>query len=166
MTNRARQPYVNGSAETPAHFPGETTPGRETPATDLERLNHRWIQAFNERDWEMERAIRTPDFRAYLSGAPGPLESDAWSAFLAAFTEGFPDSRITIDASVSAGDTVATRWSLTGTHQGPFQGIAPTGRAVRFSGVEYNRVVDGRFAEHWSMFDNVALLRQIGAMPA
>jgi steroid delta-isomerase-like uncharacterized protein len=138
---------------------------RATPTADLKRLNHQWVQAFNERDWEMERAIRTPDFQAYLSGAPEPLGAEAWSAFLAAFTEAFPDARITIDASIAEGDMVATRWSLTGTHQGEFQGIAPTGRTVRFSGIEYNRVVDGRFVEHWSMFDNLALLRQIGAMP-
>jgi predicted ester cyclase len=58
---------------------------------------------------------------------------------------------------------VATRWQLTGTHQGDFQGIAPTGRTIAFSGLEFNRVVEGRIVEHWSMFDNLALLRQIGA---
>ena len=140
--------------------------GPATQTGDLKHLNLRWVEAFNERDWERERAIRTPDFRAYLSGAPEPLDSKAWSAFLTAFTAGFPDSRITVEASISEGDMVATRWNLTGTHQGDFLGIAPTGTAVRFSGVEYTRVVDGRFAEHWSMFDNVALLRQIGALPA
>ena len=61
---------------------------------------------------------------------------------------------------------MATRWTLTGTHQGAFQGIPPTGRPVKFTGIEFNRVVDGQFAEHWSMFDNVALLRQIGAINA
>jgi predicted ester cyclase len=36
---------------------------------------------------------------------------------------------------------------------------------VKFSGIEHNRVVAGQIAEHWSMFDNLALLQQIGAMP-
>jgi steroid delta-isomerase-like uncharacterized protein len=139
--------------------------GHENPARDPKSLNRLWIQAFNERSWETERAVRSPDFRAYLSGTPEPLNTEAWSGFMVAFTKGFPDSRISIDACIAEGNTVATRWSLTGTHQGEFQGIAPTGRPVKFSGLEFNRVVEGRFVEHWSMFDNIALLRQIGAMP-
>jgi len=82
------------------------------------------------------------------------------------FTAGFPDSRISIESCIAEWDTVVTRWTLTGTHQGVFQGIPPTGHPVKFTGLEFNRVVDGRIVEHWSMFDNVALLQQIGAMPA
>ena len=137
--------------------------GEANPPADLKSLNHRWIQAFNERDWRTERAVRGESFRAYLSGAAEPLDNDAWSRFMAAFTEGFPDSRIAIESCIAEGDTVVTRWTLTGTHQGMFQGIPPTGRPVRFTGLEFNRVVGGRFVEHWSMFDNLALLRQIGA---
>lgn len=139
---------------------------RATAPVDLRHLNHRWIQAFNERDWEVEQSLRAPNFQAHLSGAPEPLDGRAWSAFLAGFAASFPDARITIDSSISEGETVATRWRLTGTHQGEFQGIAATGRSVTFSGIEYNRVVDDRIVEHWSMFDNVAILRQLGAMPA
>ena len=79
-------------------------------------------------------------------------------------TTGFPDAQITIDDCIVQGETVATRWHLTGTHRGEFLGVAATGRPIAFDGLEYNRVVDGRFVEHRSMFDNVALLRQIGAM--
>jgi steroid delta-isomerase-like uncharacterized protein len=147
--------------EEPEGFGGEASPGG-----GLKSLNHRWIQAFNDRDWQTERAVRGENFRAYLSGFPGPLDNAAWSGFMAAFTEGFPDSRIDIESCIAEGDSVVSRWTLTGTHQGVFQGIPPTGRPVRFSGIEFNRVVDGRLVEHRSMFDNLALLQQIGAMPA
>jgi len=136
------------------------------PAGSLKSLNHRWIQAFNDRDWQTESTVRGQDFRAYLSGFPEPLDNAAWSGFMTAFTTAFPDSRITIESCISEGDTVVTRWTLTGTHRGIFQGIPPTGRAVRFTGLESNRVLNGRIVEHWYMFDNVALLQQIGAMPA
>jgi len=138
----------------------------ESPVRDLKSLNHRWIRAFNERDWETERAVRSPHFQAHLSGAPEPLDYNAWSGFMMAFTTAFPDARITIEACIEEGDAVSSRWSLTGTHQGEFQGIPATGRPVKFNGVEFNRVVDGRFVEHWSMFDNLALLKQLGAMAA
>lgn len=135
------------------------------PAADLKRLNHCWIQAFNDRDWKTESALRGESFRAYLSGAPEPLDNAAWSGFMTAFTSAFPDSRISIESCIAEGDKVVTRWTLTGTHQGMFQGIPPTGRSVKFTGIEFNRAVDGRLVEHWSMFDNLALLQQIGAMP-
>jgi predicted ester cyclase len=82
-----------------------------------------------------------------------------------AFTPAFPDSPIFIESCVAEGDTVVSRWTLTGTHRGAFQGIPPTGRSITFTGIESNRVVDGKFVEHWSIFDNVALLQQIGALP-
>jgi steroid delta-isomerase-like uncharacterized protein len=109
--------------------------------------------------------LRGKSFRAYLSGVAEPLNNAAWSGFLTSFATGFPDSRIAIESCIEEGDTVATRWTLTGTHTGPFQGIPATGRPVKFSGIEHNRVVAGQIAEHWSMFDNLALLQQIGAMP-
>jgi steroid delta-isomerase-like uncharacterized protein len=142
----------------------ETLSGSEMPS-DLKALNHKWIRAFNERDWRTESAVRAPGFRAVLSGMPEPLGSEAWSGFLTAFTAAFPDCRIAIDACAAEGDTVVTRWTLTGTHLGEFQGIPPTGRKVVFTGIEYNRVSGGRITEHWSMYDNVALLRRLGALP-
>jgi steroid delta-isomerase-like uncharacterized protein len=129
-------------------------------------LNRKWIEAFNERDWKVETEARASDFQATLSGMPGSLNSEGWSGFMAAFTTAFPDSRIVIDDSIAQGDTTATRWTMEGTHMAGFQGIPATGRKVRFAGIEYNRFVNGRIAEHWAMFDNVALLQQLGALPS
>ena len=137
----------------------------DAPVRDLKGLNRSWIHAFNERDWTMEKTFRTPNFRAHLSGTPEPLNSDAWAGFLMAFTQAFPDSQIAIDVCIADGDMAATNWTISGTHKGPFQGIPASGRAVKFSGLELNRFVDGRIVEHWGMFDNLALLQQIGALP-
>ena len=134
------------------------------PAADLKSLNRGWIQAFNDRDWEAESTLRSENFRACLSGAKEPLDNAAWAGFMAAFTTGFPDARIDIESCIAEADTVVTRWTLTGTHRGTFQGVPPTGRAVKFNGLEFNRVMDGKITEHWSMFDNVGLLQQIGAL--
>jgi len=130
---------------------------------DPKSLNLRWIRAFNERDWKTESAIRGAEFRAYLSGSKDPLDNAAWSGFLDHFTTAFPDSRISVDSWVAEGSSVVARWTLTGTHQATFQGIPPTGREVKFAGIEFNTIVDGKLVEHWSQFDLVSLLQQIGA---
>ena len=133
---------------------------------DLKDLNYRWIQAFNERDWKTERAVRSPEFRAHLSGMTQPLDHEGWSDFMTAFTTAFPDSQIKIESCVAEGDTVVTRWTLSGTHRGPFMGIPATERQFQVSGIEFNRVSDGKLIEHWASYDNIAMLQQIGAMPA
>jgi steroid delta-isomerase-like uncharacterized protein len=135
-------------------------------ADDNKSLNLRWIQAFNERDWATEAACRAPDYVAHLSGMPGPLDADSWAAFIGAFTAAFPDAQISIDGSVAERDTVANRWTLTATHRGDFQGVPPTGRQVTMAGIEYNRFVDGKVAEHWGQFDVLGVMQQIGALPA
>lgn len=146
------EPETSGNGHREAHA-----------ASDPKALNRRWIAAFNERDWETERAVRGDDFRAILSGAPAPLDNDAWSGFLTAFATAFPDSNIQIEDCIAEGDTVVTRWTLNGTQRGEFQGVLATGRAVQFNGIEFNRVRDGKFVEHVSQFDLAGLMRQLSA---
>jgi steroid delta-isomerase-like uncharacterized protein len=129
-------------------------------------LNDRWIEAFNARDWAAEAACRTADYKAHMSGAPGPLDAAGWNAFMATFSAAFPDARISIDDAVAERDIVASRWTLTATHRGDFQGVPPTGRPVTMQGVDISRVVNGKIAEHWAQFDLIAVMQQIGAMPA
>jgi Predicted ester cyclase len=131
--------------------------------SDPKDLNRRWIAAFNERDWETERTFRDNGFRAILSGAPAPLDNDAWAGFLKGFVAAFPDSVIEVEDCIAERDTVVTRWSLTGTHGGEFQGIPATGRTVQFVGIEFNRVRDGKLVEHVSQFDLAGLMRQLSA---
>jgi hypothetical protein len=50
------------------------------------------------------------------------------------------------------------------THPGEFQGLPPTQKRVSFSGLELNRFVDGRVAEHWFQLDALSLLQQLGLM--
>ena len=57
---------------------------------NAKEVNERWIRAFNERDWETERACRTDDYFAHMSGAPGPLDNEGWSGFMAMFTKRSP----------------------------------------------------------------------------
>jgi predicted ester cyclase len=77
----------------------------------------------------------------------------------------FPDTHFTIDAMVAEGDLVATRWTAQGTHTGDLMGIAPSGQRVTVTGMNINRVVNGKLSEGWGNFDQLGLLQQIGAIP-
>jgi predicted ester cyclase len=52
-----------------------------------------------------------------------------------------------IEQQIAEGDMVETHWSLRGTHGGPLEGTAPTGKSVYVDGPLLSRVVDGNFVE-------------------
>jgi len=133
-------------------------------AADNRIVARRWIDAFNARDDAAEAAARTPDYIAHAPDSieTAALDSDAWVEFLGVFLEGFPDLHLDVlDSSADEG-TTAQRILFTGTHTGSFRGLPPTGRKVRFSGLEINRMVDGKVAEHWFQMDAVTLFEQLG----
>jgi len=82
------------------------------------------------------------------------------------FRTGFPDLRCAVNDTVTEGDRVVCRWRMTGTHQGPFLGIAPSGMKVTFDGISEMRFHGGRLAEQWTMYDCLGLLHQIGLLPS
>jgi predicted ester cyclase len=82
------------------------------------------------------------------------------------FRTGFPDLRCAVNDTVTEGDRVVCRWKMSGTHRGPFLGIAPTGLKVTFDGISEMRFHDGRLAEQWTMYDCLGLLHQIGLLPS
>ena len=124
----------------------------------------RWIDAFNTRDDAAEAAARTTDYIAHAPDSieTATLDSDAWVQFLGVFLEGFPDLRLEVLDSSADEAMTAQRILFTGTHTGSFRGLPPTGRKVRFSGLEINRMVDGKVAEHWFQLDSVTLFEQLG----
>jgi len=76
---------------------------------------------------------------------------------------GFPDFHFTIDDLVAKGDTVAWRWTFTGTHKGMFQDFPPTGRTVTMYGASFERIAGDKIVERWVDISECEILRQIGA---
>lgn len=59
---------------------------------------------------------------------------------------------------------MASRRALAGTHHGGFQGVAPTGRPITRTGIDFSRVDEGKIAEQWTQFDVLGVMPQIGAL--
>ena len=64
---------------------------------------------------------------------------------------------------VADGDTVAVRYTMTGTHDGNFVGIAATNRPVVAQSMAFYRLADGKIVEE--QLDMLGVLRQVGALP-
>jgi steroid delta-isomerase-like uncharacterized protein len=77
----------------------------------------------------------------------------------------FPDLHVTVEDLIEEGDKVAGRNTLTGTHQGEYMGLPPTGKSVTYSEIIIFRFVDGRIAETWGVVDVFSQMKQLGAIP-
>jgi predicted ester cyclase len=80
----------------------------------------------------------------------------------AALHRAFPDLRVTIEDLIEEGDKVVSRNTVTGTHEGEYMGVAPTGRSVTYNEIFILRFVGGRIAETWGVVDVLSQMRQLG----
>ena len=108
------------------------------------------------------------DFVDHEEPFPGqPPGKEGVVFYINAIRSAFPDLNVkTTEPALADGNLEAVYGILTGTHQGDFVGIAPTGRNVEFAGIDIIRVQDGKVAEHWGVTDTLTLMQQIGAVPA
>ena len=120
---------------------------------------------FNNDRLDSIDAIVHPDLVVH---APMPTGGGAegWKQALAAVRQGFPDGRVEIDDWAEIGDRIYRRWSFSGTNTGAFMGMPPTGRAVSLSGVDIERFDEDKIVEHWSFWDRMLLLEQLGLAPS
>ena len=104
-----------------------------------------------------------------LIRTPLPVEATGAEALKEVFSRlhrAFPDLHVSVEDVIAEGDRIAARNSVTGTHQGDYMGIPPTGRRVTYNEMFIVRFVDGRIAETWGVVDVFSQMKQLGAIPA
>ena len=77
----------------------------------------------------------------------------------------FPDLHMSVEQRVVEGNLISTRWTVTGTHDGPLGEIEATGKKIDIAGQLIMRFEGAKIAEEWEIFDEMEMLRQIGASP-
>ena len=106
------------------------------------------------------------DFVTTVVGAPEQIRGpQGFREFVVMYRTAFPDLRISVEEQIAEGETVVTRWTATGTHEGELMGIAATGKQVTTAGINVDRVAGGKLVGGWGLFDQLGLLQQIGAVP-
>jgi steroid delta-isomerase-like uncharacterized protein len=86
--------------------------------------------------------------------------------FFAMYIAAFPDLRFETQDVLTSGDKVVARVRFTGTQTGEFMGLPPTGKSVTVQLIDIIRFGgDGRAHEHWGVFDALAMMQQLGAIP-
>ena len=96
------------------------------------------------------------------TAALAPKLRRAFSEFRAAF----PDWHQEIRELVAEGDTVVGRFRCTGTHEGGWRGLPPTGRRMRVDEVYFFRLDDGRIGGLWGLEDTWTRMQQLAGSDA
>jgi predicted ester cyclase len=77
------------------------------------------------------------------------------------YFDAFPDLHVSLDELIAEDDRVFVRSTLTGTHDGEYKGIAPTGRNVAADCAEVFRLSDGKIVGYWCLLNVAGLMRQL-----
>lgn len=90
---------------------------------------------------------------------PGP---QGFIDFFSTMRRAFPDFKVTVDHLVQDEDNIAIAYTVNGTHEGDFLGIAPTGKTVKARGVQIARFENGKIVERWGSSDELGLIKSCG----
>ena len=134
--------------------------------SDNSEIITRFEFAFRAADQATIDELCDPDF---VDHNPAPDHEPTLAGFkekVAGFKAVFPDLEEDLQDIVASGDTVATRWIVTGSQQREFMGIPGSGQRVRVEGMNFYRLKEGRVTDIWTQFDGVGMMQQLGAIPA
>lgn len=135
------------------------------PIEQSKAVARRWIdEIWRKRNLDAIHELIAED--AVLHGsAPEPrVGPSAARDTVEKMLEAFPDSEVEIVHLVAEDDLVAVHFRATGTHQGDFQRVEPTGKQIETTGISIMRVENGQVVEEWQVFDALGMLQQLGAV--
>ena len=127
----------------------------------------RWFaDAVNPRALDLLDEIVAPDAVLHAAGFPDATGPEGIKGLFRALFAGFSDLQFSVEPGPAEGDLVLERWTAIGTHDGEFQGVAPTGRSMSWSGINIYRIACGQIAEVWDEADTLGRLQQLGVIPS
>lgn len=133
-------------------------------ASANELAARRYDTFWNTGDEALARAALSPQFidrtppPGRAQGPDGPLQASK------AFRQAVPDLSCAVDQMLVVGDRVVAHLRFAGHFTGTFHGVQGKGQAIDFIATDIYRVQDGRIVENWHLEDNLALLKQLGAI--
>lgn len=119
-------------------------------------------EVFNKKNVAVLDELAVADF-TFHSASRTIQGREAFKQFLTMFLTAFPDLSLTIEDLIGEGDYVSIRYTYRGTHQAAFMGMAPTGKTITVTGLEFLHLANGKVIEEWI---NEDFLEQLGVVAA
>ena len=136
-------------------------------ADDNKAVVEGFVAVGNSRELDRLADFVADDFVRHCQATPDLdiRNRDQFRAFLEADVVVFPDSRVEVKQMVAEGDRVALWATYSGTQKGPMGPFPPSGKSMSLEFGAIFRLHDGKIAELWVTWDNLAGLAQLGLVP-
>lgn len=126
----------------------------------------RFREALDAGDLDGAFAVFAPNAVVHMGSAPEPLSMEGFKQMGQLLLGAFTGSTSTVEDMIAEGDKVVSRLTFRGAHTGDLMGIPPTGKSVTMSEIIIDRLADGQIVESWRLFDQMAMMQQLGLIPA
>jgi steroid delta-isomerase-like uncharacterized protein len=153
-----------------------TIPGgcsEDQKITEMEEQNKALIKRIHAEVSQGNMAIfdevLSPDYVRHCQAMPPEFQelrgTEQFKVFLADFVTAVPDCKDSVNFVIAEGDMVAYVTTMTGTQAGPLGELPASGKEFTLTNIVIHRFEDGKIAETWVSWDNVAMLTQLGFFP-
>jgi steroid delta-isomerase-like uncharacterized protein len=134
---------------------------------DHEETLRRCYELLNAGDVDGFGDLLSDDFVEHEETPGLAPTKDGVKAFFRMYIAAFPDLRMDPVDVLPSGDKVVARVKATGTNTGEFMGMPATGKGVDVQLIDIMRFGDdGLVHEHWGVVDAMAMMQQLGVVPA
>ena len=131
----------------------------EINKTIIRRL---YDEFFNKGDLSIAGEIHAADFVYHEFGAPA-VGLEEYKKRNSVFFHALPDRKVLIEDLLAEGDKVVARATMRATQTGDLPNIPATGKPVTVTSIIIYRISQGKIAEEWESYDQLGMLKQLGA---
>jgi len=123
-----------------------------------------WVveQVWNQGDLRLLDRMYAPGALFHYQGRDFPLTPEFGAQIVQRWRKAFPDFHFKLEDRIIQGNKIALRIPFTGTHQGKFWGLEPTGRKINVTETLILRIQNDKIAEMWEDYDEYGMRMQLG----
>ena len=140
---------------------------------DLEEQNKALIRRIHAEvsngNLEIFDEVLSPDYARHCQSMPPELQeihgTEVFKEFVADFVNAVSNCKDEIDFIIADSNMIAYVTTTTGVQTGSMGDLPASGKEFLLKNIVIQRIEDGKVAETWISWDNVAMLTQLGFFP-
>lgn len=126
-----------------------------------ELVNQVYEELWSKRNLSIIDEVVSPEVKCHETGME--LNSlDEFKTSVMTFFNAFQETQITVTNQLIKENVVVVRFVFEGIHKGKFIDFEPTGKRVKFAGLEVIRFENDKIVEIWAEYDQLGMMKQLG----
>jgi predicted ester cyclase len=126
------------------------------------RANKMWSSGSTDRPEEIFAEGYNNHQESDVEGGVQTRGLARWKQLVDDFHQAFSEATALSTMQIAEADRVATRFEFSAVHTGAFMGAQPTGNRVTWTGVQIDRIDNGKIVESWVDWDKYRFFQGIG----